>query len=220
MSGDAAPGPAPRNRSLTRAAAILDALEAGPLGVTELARVTGLSTSVVHRFATDMAELGFVQRTGSGAFEPGRRFTADRTAQLARPVVEALRDASGETAQYWVRRGSERLCLVSADSRQELRATLPEGTRLALPLGSAGRLLSHDPEALASIRERGWVSSSGKRTPGLCSVSAPVVVDGVLHGAVCIAAPLAHVEGGDPGEVFGNALVAAVRDLAGTIAAR
>ena len=125
----------------------------------------------------------------------------DDLENAALPILTELRDRTGETSQLWVRRGGDRLCLASVDSMQQLRATLPPGTRQPLPAGSAGRLLAEEDEALASVRERGWVESVGVRTPGLGSVSTPVTVAGELLGAV---AQLAA------GEVLGRAAVVIV----------
>lgn len=68
------------------------------------------------------------------------------------PVLRDLRDRTGETAQLWVRRGDERVCLLSADSQHELRAILPPGSRLPLPQGSSGRVLAGDEDALAQLQ--------------------------------------------------------------------
>ncbi|MGD6979953.1 MULTISPECIES: IclR family transcriptional regulator [Citricoccus] len=201
------------NRMLERVAAILDAVEAGPASASDIARRTELSVSTVHRLALSMAELEFLRRDPDGRFRRGGRFVRSALENAALPILTALRDRTGETSQLWVRRGGDRLCLASVDSTHTLRATLPPGTRQPLPAGSAGRLLAAEDEALASVRERGWVESVGMRTPGLGSVSAPVTVRGELLGAVCVAVPLARVVG-SPGEDFGPLTVEAAEHLA------
>lgn len=201
------------NRMLERVAAILDAVETGPASASDIARRTELSMSTVHRLALSMADLEFLRRDSDGRFRRGTRFVRSALENAAMPVLTDLRDRTGETSQLWVRRGGDRLCLASVDSMQQLRATLPPGTRQPLPAGSAGRLLAEEDEALASVRERGWVESVGVRTPGLGSVSTPVTVAGELLGAVCVAVPLARVKA-SPGEDFGLAAVEAANHLA------
>ncbi|KAB1642641.1 IclR family transcriptional regulator [Gulosibacter chungangensis] len=194
------------NRSLLRAAQILDAVEDVSRTVSEISRITGISVSATHRLASDLLELGFLRRTPDGEFYLGRRFNRSTAGEIARPFLETCRDATGETTQLWVRQGNFRVCVTSADSQHELRATLPELARLELPTGSAGELLSGTPAALLSLGQHGWVESVSVRTPGLASVSAPVRVDGKLLGAVCIAVPIARLDTG-PGEEFGQAAI-------------
>ena len=197
---------------LARIASLLDAVETEALSASELARRSGLSISTAHRLALSMAEHGFLRRTDSGDFRLGQRFVLNQMEQAALPRLTELNRATRETVQLWVRRGDERVCLLSVDSDQELKATLPQGTRLPLPEGSSGRLLAEDEEALASVERNGWVESSGRRTPGLGSVSAPVIVNGRMIASVCLAAPLSRIRE-SPGKDFGDAVAAAARKI-------
>ncbi|MDQ0848638.1 DNA-binding IclR family transcriptional regulator [Arthrobacter sp. B3I9] len=201
------------NRTLERAAAILDAVGRSAVSASELSRRTGLSLSTAHRLALQMVDYGFLRRTETSAFRLGDRFVRSSLENAGMPVLRELRDHTGETAQLWVRRSDERVCLVSADSRHELRATLPPGSRLPLPQGSSGRLLAAEEDALAELASTGWVESVGARTPGLGSVSAPVRTDEGIVAAVCLAMPLARVSG-SPGRDFGELVVRAAARIA------
>lgn len=200
-------------RSLERAASVLDVVELAPATASEIARRTGLSVSTAHRLAVALAELGFLDRGDDARFRLGRRFHRSTLEQAAGGALVRLRDETGESAQLWVRDGDERVCLVTADSEHELRATLPRGARLALPAGSAGRLLAEDPAAWEDVRSSGWVESIGRRTPGLASVSAPVVIGDAVVAAVCLALPWTRAEGG-PGLLHGARVVAAAERIA------
>lgn len=201
------------NRTLARTASILDAVDGEAVSATELARRSGLSVSTAHRLALSMVEYGFLRRTEAGDFRLGHRFVRTAMEQAALPRLAELKSATGETVQLWVRRGDERVCLLSVDSDQELKASLPPGSRLPLPEGSSGRLLAEDPDALAGIEQNGWVESTGVRTPGLGSVSAPVVVRGRLVASVCLAVPLSRVSV-SPGQDYGSAVAAAATRIA------
>ncbi|MDF9749618.1 helix-turn-helix domain-containing protein [Arthrobacter sp. ES3-54] len=201
------------NRTLARAASILDAVDGAAVSASELARRSGLSVSTAHRLALSMVEYGFLRRTDAGEFRLGHRFVRSAVEQSALPRLTELKKATGETVQLWVRRGDERICLLSIDSDHELKASLPPGSRLPLPEGSSGRLLAGDPEALASLDEHGWVESAGVRTPGLGSVSAPVHVRDRLLASVCLAVPLSRVSV-SPGRDFGAAVAAAAQQIA------
>ncbi len=169
--------------------------------------------STAHRLALQLADYGFLRRSEGGAFRLGDRFVRSALENAGVPVLNDLRDSTGETAQLWVRRGGDRVCLLSADSRHELRATLPPGSRLPLPQGSSGRLLAGDEDALAELATTGWIESVGARTPGLGSISAPVQTDQGIVAAVCLAMPLARVSE-SPGKDHGDVVIQAARRIA------
>jgi DNA-binding IclR family transcriptional regulator len=198
------------NRMLERVAMVLDAVDGSSASASELARRTGLSVSTVHRLALSMAEYGFLRRIDDGDFKLGHRFVRTALESIATPILTELRNATGETTQLWIRRGEKRICRVSVDSQHELKATLPAGSILELPNGSSGRLLANDPEALESVAEHGWVESVGRRTPGLGSVSAPVLLRGQMIATLCLAVPLIRVAA-SPGRDFGEKIVSAAR---------
>lgn len=181
------------NRMLERTAAILDAVEDGPLLASEIARVTGLSLSTTHRLALSMADLEFLTRYPDGTFGLGTRILQTYRDSVAYQPLWELASKVQESVQLWVRYRDERVCRVSIDAPRELRVTLPQGSRLPLPAGSAGQILAETPEAAEQLRKNGWVESEGNRVAGVGSVSAPIIVDGKIVGAVCVAAPLSRV---------------------------
>jgi DNA-binding IclR family transcriptional regulator len=207
------------NRTLERAAAILDAVGRSAVSASELSRQTGLSVSTAHRLALQMVDYGFLRRTDTGTFRLGDRFVRSALENAGMPVLQELRDQTGETAQLWVRRGDERVCLLSADSLHELRAILPPGSRLPLPQGSSGRLLAADDDALAELAAVGWIESVGTRTPGLGSISAPVQTDEGIIAAVCLAMPLARVIT-SPGKDHGDKVIQAAQRIAQSLQQR
>lgn len=207
------------NRTLARAGAILEAVELAPATASEIARTTGLSVSTAHRLALSMVETGFLDRRADGSFLRGPRFRMSALEQAARLPLSDLRDRTRESAQLWVRRDDERVCVLSADSSHELRATLPPGARLALPAGSAGAILVGEADALVDVARDGWHESVGRRTPDLASVSAPIVVDGSTIAAICLAMPRTRVSV-SPGADHGAALVAAVEAIGAALVRR
>ncbi|WP_188754218.1 IclR family transcriptional regulator [Microbacterium album] len=193
---------------LERVAQILDALDAGPAGASEIGRLTGLSISTVHRIALAMVEEGFLRRYADGRYVHGWRVARSRLDSNALPHVLALRDECGEGVQLWVRSGDYRVCRLSAETAHALRVTLPVGARVPLPAGSAGEVLARTPRAEDSIARTGWFEVIQSRTPGLSSVSAPVVVDGALIAALCVVVPVARLRstpGGDHGDLLREA---------------
>src|SRR5258708_7598061 len=120
---------------LDRAVRVLDALEARPQTLAELVASTGLARATAHRLAVALEAHGLVARDPGGRFVLGpalSRLGAAATegpalASLAVPVLEGLRDATGESVQLYVRRGDERVCVVALESPHSLRTIVPVG---------------------------------------------------------------------------------------------
>jgi DNA-binding IclR family transcriptional regulator len=197
---------------LDKSVLVIEALAAAgePSTLGAVVAATGLPKPTAHRLATALEAHGLLRRVADGRWALGLRLVALGHAAargwpldaVARPVLEALRDDTGESVQLYVRDGDRRLCTVSLESPHELRTIVAEGTRLPLELGSAGRLL------LGDVPDGGWTASVEERAPGVCSVSAPVVIDGQVVAAVGISGPLGRL-GTDPGPRFGPAVAQA-----------
>lgn len=200
-----------------KAIAVLKALSAGPLSLASLQDSTGLPRATAHRLAMALEDHSLVRRDSAGQFclgfgciALGQAATEHvPLAELARPVILALRDETGESAQLYVREGDARRCVLSFQSSHALRWSVPEGALLPLGRGSAGRVLGQ-PGASA---RRGWVESVEEREPGVASVSAPVVDSrGTVVAAVSVSGPLERLSR-QPGRRFGPAVAAAARRI-------
>ena len=182
---------------LDKAVLVLDAVAAAPApcSLADLVNTTRISRATAHRLAVALEEHRLLRRTADGRFALGLKLvTLGRASaadwplgQVARPALEALRDATGESVQLYVREGDQRVCVISLHSGHELRTIVDEGARLPLGRGSAGRILAAEPLT------DGYLASTGERAPGVGSVSAPVRVGDDLIAAVGISGPLADV---------------------------
>jgi DNA-binding IclR family transcriptional regulator len=192
---------------LDKAVSILDALEGGPMGLGELVMATGLPRATAHRLAVALEVHGLVGRDGDGRFVLGRRLTGRDLPALARPALERLRDATGESVQLYVRRGDRRLCVVSLESPHGLRTIVPVGASLPLDVGSAGKVLRGEP----AVDRLGWAESVEERERGVASASAPVrSPGGEVVAAVSVSGPVERTTR-SPGPRYGPALVDAAR---------
>jgi DNA-binding IclR family transcriptional regulator len=198
---------------LDKAVAVLDALEPGPLSLAELVEATGLARATAYRLAAALEVHALVARDGDGRFVLGPRLSLVGLPLLARPALEQLRDATGESAQLYVRRGSRRLCVEALESPHGLRTIVPVGALLPLRVGSAGKVLGEDPTAL----DRGWAESVEERERGVASVSAPVLADGRVAAAVSVSGPLERTSR-SPGRRYAKAVVAAARAIEASLA--
>jgi DNA-binding IclR family transcriptional regulator len=202
---------------LARVVAILDAVEIHPMGTAELGRQLGLSMSTAYRLTAEMAEYGLLRKDSEGRFHVGVRFMTASVAEVATPSLRRLAADTGESAQLWVRRGDQRLCVVSIETDHELRVAVPVGTLLPLPTGSSGHVLSGDWQSDLVSVQRGWWQSVSERTPGLASVSAPVRANGSVVASVCVVAPIGRI-GENPGVLLGARTVGAAREIERVIA--
>jgi DNA-binding IclR family transcriptional regulator len=200
---------------LDKSVAVLDAVAVSPRTLAELVTATGQSRATCHRLAVALEVHGLVRRDADGRFTLGLRLiglgraAADRwpLAEAARPALEWLREATGESVQLYVRDGDRRLCVDSLDSPHELRTIVEIGARLPLAVGSAGRLLLDEGAAGPS----GWVASVEERAPGVASVSAPVrSAEGQVAAAVGISGPIERTTR-RPGARYGDPVVEAAR---------
>jgi DNA-binding IclR family transcriptional regulator len=203
---------------LDKAVAVLDAVAASPRSLAELISATGLPRATAHRLAVALETHGLVRRDPDGRFalglhlvELGRAAAAAfPLAELARPALEQLRAATGESVQLYVRDGDRRRCVASLDSPNELRTIVPVGAVLPLDRGSAGRVLADGSAA-------GWVESVEEREPGVASVSAPVTTpDGAVVAAVSVSGPVGRITRA-PGRRHGAAVVRAAAEVAAAL---
>jgi DNA-binding IclR family transcriptional regulator len=221
---------------LDKAVVILSFLsEEGPATLAEVVGGTGLSRPTAHRLLAALEAHGIVGRAG-GRYSLGLRLLGWGNkvvgldlVEAARPVLAALRDETGESAQLYVREGDRRVCLVSAErAGGGLKDIVPVGAVLPLVRGSGGKVLlawAEDGERLpsiktaelAEIRDQGWVESVAEREAGVASVSAPVFgADGTLRAAVCASGPISRL-GEHPGERLAGPVMAAAREIEGAL---
>ncbi|MCC6437470.1 MAG: IclR family transcriptional regulator [Acidimicrobiales bacterium] len=197
-----------------KAVALLRAVEGGARTLHDLVAVTGLSRPTAHRLAAALVQHGLLRRDDDHRYLPGLRLIAlGRAASQTLPLADAarvplqrLRDATGESAQLYVRDGEGRVCVAVAESPHGLRTIVPLGAVLDLHRGSAGRVLLGDAATLA----QGWAESVAEREPGVASVSAPVLQDGRVVAAVSVSGPVDRT-GREPGQRYAAAVIAAAR---------
>jgi IclR family acetate operon transcriptional repressor len=126
------------------------------MGISELSRLTGLSTSTVHRLMTSLVENELVQQTahrryslGPLVVRLGRSGGLPTTLlDVAMTVAKPLCDEVDETVGiHELLPNGQRSVIGQVESRQELRRTYTEfGVPLPLPHGAPGKaMLAHLP---------------------------------------------------------------------------
>lgn len=198
-----------RVEAVERALAILDAFNAAQPKrmLAELAAATGLYKSTILRIAGSLERFGYLLRQADGAWRLGpalgRLGTVYRIgfdlAEVVRPELGRLVEATRETASFYVREGDSRVCLYRQNSPQAARHHLDEGAQLPLIAGASARILTaftqpEDP-AGAAVRAQGHTVSLGERDPLVAAVSVPVF-DGTggFRGALAVSGLIARFD--------------------------
>lgn len=217
------PGERGLEQSFGRATVLLDVLAAAGgsgLRFVDLVRRSGLSQTTVHRMIAALAAHGFVEQDGDGAryvlgmrlagwaFAAGNRFGL---AEVARPIMHALCDATGDTVYLTLRSGDMAICVSRIEGTYPVRALVVQpGDRRVLGLGAGSvallaflrdqaeieRLLALPEQqagraarGVAEARVRQWIEAS--RRDGY------TVVQDLVPGTSGIALPI-YGASGDP----------------------
>lgn len=200
---------------LDKSIAVLEAVhDQGAASLAELVDTTGLTRPTAHRLASALEAHRLLRRDERGRYRLGMRLVAWGSAagaeagllDAATPVLVELRDATGESAQLYVRDGDSRVCVASLERREGgLRDAVPTGAVLPIDKGSGGRALRGE------VTGGGWAESVAEREAGVASVSAPVSDPaGRIVAAVSISGPTGRLSD-SPGDRHGEAVVKAAR---------
>jgi DNA-binding IclR family transcriptional regulator len=136
---------------LDRAAQLLDAIAGAdvPATLKILSAETGLHPSTAHRILNALAAHALVARDDAGVWRLGRRLrelaarveVGTDLRDLARPVMEALRDALGETVNLTVRERDEVVYVDRVISPRVMRVEQVIGSRAPLHVTAVGKLM-------------------------------------------------------------------------------
>lgn len=194
--------------TLDRALSLLACFSAAQpvLTLAELAGRTRISKSTILRMLASLAHAHLAQRLPDGRWTVGaeverlhRVFAASFSLEdVVMPALQALVDATHESAAYYVPHGSQRLCLYRIESPRPVRDNLKPGDLLPMDRGAGGRVLQayadddapSDDALRTRIRREQVVVLVGDRVPELAGLAAPVFgPDGALAGAVTLTMP-------------------------------
>ncbi|CAN5708525.1 IclR family transcriptional regulator NdgR [soil metagenome] len=200
--------------------------EGGPTSLAGVVESTGIPRPTAHRLLAALESHHLVAR-GNGRYQLGLRLLGwgEKAAagtdlvEVARPVLESLRDRTGESVQLYVREGNQRVCVAAVErAGGGLRDMVPVGAVLTLDQGSGGTVLlawsgDEKEERFDEVRGKGWAESVAERESGVASVSAPVFgPGGELAGAVSASGPVSRL-GEKPGERLAEEVVGAARRI-------
>ena len=239
-------------QALDRALDMLDLLAAhSGLTLSEVAEKMGQSPSTVHRVLHTLAARGVAEsdpatqawHIGPATFRLGSAFMRrSGIVERARPVLRALMEHTGETANLGILNGDAVLFVSQAETHETIRAFFPPGTRSPLHASGIGKALLAfgrpeilrdllegapfkrftektltTPEALAEdmsrIRHRGFAFDDEERTRGMRCIAAPVFdFSGEAIAGISISGPT-HRIGMEHIKTLGAAVAAAASEI-------
>jgi DNA-binding IclR family transcriptional regulator len=136
---------------IDRSASLLDAISQyeNPVSLKILSADTGLHPSTAFRILGALMEAGFVEKDSAGHYLLGRKLVrlagkVRRGIDLreqALDVMEALRDAIGETVNLTVREGDEVIYIERVTSNRMMRVEQVIGSRAPLHVTAVGKLM-------------------------------------------------------------------------------
>jgi IclR family transcriptional regulator, acetate operon repressor len=142
-------------QAVERALAVLRCVEAADtgLGVTELARRTGLTMSTSHRLARALAEEGLLAQDpdteryvlGPALIVLGQKAEQRLGYRQAQPALTTLATATGESVNLGIRAGNDVHVVLAVRSRQPLRFDQESGSRVPLHVSAMGKCLLAGP---------------------------------------------------------------------------
>lgn len=201
-------------RSVVKAFSILElfAPETPQLSGADIASLTGLNRATAYRLCQTLTQLGYLDQTESGDYRVGvKALRLARAAvagqdltDVARPVLERLRDQLGETVNMAVWDNGDVVYILRLKTDQILNIGLSVGSRLAPHSSSLGKaMLAFFPDSersehiakldfkgftdttirkaedlereLATIRRQGFALNRQELAVGLRGVAAPIL---------------------------------------------
>lgn len=194
-------------QAVDRAAAVLTSVLAStkPVTFAELVTVTGLPKSTLSRLTTSLERNGLLQRTATGAWQPGAAITdyalsvrpEDDLVRIAQPFLNALGEQTGETVNLAIPLGTEVRQIAQVDSTYLLGAVNWLDRPVPFHCSALGRVfLAYGtplpPGRLPRLTER-TITSRTELADELERVRAEgvAIVDSELEpGLVAVAAPI------------------------------
>ncbi len=224
------------------------------LPLAEICRIVALPKPTIYKYLQTLIEAGFVLYDaececywlGPNAWSLGRTVDPSlRVREVARPIMQHLRDRFGETINLGVLHDDEVVYLEMALCRQALRMQATIGAHDPAYATSLGRAMiaflpqnkwkKHVPQQLRKrtgqtitthdalhaelmkTRQRGYALERGENEEGALCIGAPIFdQDGNVIAAISLSAPATRISHLAEAEV-GDAVVRAAQDISGRL---
>jgi DNA-binding IclR family transcriptional regulator len=217
-------------RAVDRAVAILQCFtgDKPALSVLDIQKRVGLSRPTLYRLLQTLGASGLIKAEGDpqrfrlahGVMELAHVWLAGlEKVDVARPILEQLRDSTGETAALFVLREQKRICVLELESYHALTIARGIGDTGDITLGASGKAIlaflddkrrdaildqvakprrAELVKALQLARSRGYAVSLGEVFVGAIAFAAPTFNhNGEVIGCLGVFGPKARVKDAD-----------------------
>jgi IclR family transcriptional regulator, acetate operon repressor len=215
-------------RAVTRAIEILKSFDGAtePLSVAAIAQKTGINRPTLYRLLKTLIEADMITavgmpqrfRLGHAAARLGQAWSAQLDiGVLARPVLDVLRDQTGESASLFLLQGERQICVLESRSRHALAMSRGIGEMEDGFRGASGKVIlawlddaraaallrkqqrraatAMQKAELVDIRNKGYAVSHGAVFVGALAIGAPVFDgSGSVIGSVALYGPEARMK--------------------------
>lgn len=207
---------------IARVARLLDTIAAheAPVSLKTLSGATGLHPSTAFRILASLIEHGFVERSAAGHYRLGIRLLQLGNQvhgrldlrREARPLMEKLRDQTGETVNLAVRQGDDVVYVERVVATRRLQVEQASSGRMLLHVTAVGKLFLADGGVTAC---RDYASRTGlpARTPYSITALEP------LWQSVCAVAQQGYAVDAQEAELGVGCIGAPIRDASGRLVA-
>ena len=182
-------------------------LDKTQFSINEISEKLDFNISTTYRILCSLEKYGYVSRlknkdyvVGTQALYLSAIYTQSNHLEQIRPIVDEIRDISGETASFFVEEDSMRICLYRAHSRDEIRHNIEQGSRLELNRGASGRIIlaygkrKNDKTGFyKEIRDAGYYLSIREHNASLFALAVPVISSSSKFvGAIVVSGPISR----------------------------
>ena len=180
-------------------------LDKSSFSIKEICDQLNFNVSTTYRILSTLEDYGYVSRLKNKEYVIGTQalylsaiYTQSNHLEQIRPIVDYIRDVSGETSSFFVEEDNKRICLYRAHSRDEVRHNIEQGSRLDLNRGASGRIIlaygkrQNDIKGFyKEIRDKGYYLSINEHNPSLFALAVPVLSStDKLLGAIVVSGPI------------------------------
>ena len=182
-------------------------LDKAQFSIKEICEQLNFNLSTTYRILQTLEEYGYVSGlknkdyvVGTQALYLSAIYTQSNHLEQIRPIVDRIRDMSGETASFFVEEEDKRICLYRSHSRDEIRHNIEQGSRLELNQGASGRIIlaygkrKNDKQGFyKDIRDKGYYLSINEHNAALFALAVPVVSNSdKFVGAIVVSGPISR----------------------------